>query len=421
MNNLFQYEKGGEEPLALKLSPKTLNEFFGQEKIVAKDSMLRKFIEEDKILSCIFYGPPGTGKTALAKIIASSTRSELIRLNAVTARIEDLRTAVLQAVQNRLAGKRTILFIDEIHRFNKLQQEGLLPALEEGTVNLIGTTTKNPFFSLIPPLRSRVLLFEFEKLSSSELNNILKTTIKKEDISIEDKAKDYLIRFSNGDARRMLNLLEAVCIIETERNITVQSIEKLTKKQSLLYDRDENYHYDVISAFIKSIRGSDPDAALYWLALMLEAGEDPLFIARRLIILSSEDIGLTDSFCLVLAESAYDAVDRIGMPEAKIILAHITIYLSLQPKSNSSYRAIHKATEYVKTNEQLEVPPYLKSSHPAGKYYKYPHDYKYHYIKQDYLGSNLHFYEPDEQPLGHEKELKKRLEFFRRLDANMER
>ena len=421
MNNLFQYEKGGDEPLALKLSPKTLNEFFGQEKIVAKDSMLRKSIEEDKILSCIFYGPSGTGKTALAKIIASSTRSELIRLNAVTARIEDLRTAVLQAVQNRLAGKRTILFIDEIHRFNKLQQEGLLPALEEGTVNLIGTTTKNPFFSLIPPLRSRVLLFEFEKLSSSELTNILKTAIKKEDISIEDKAKDYLIRFSNGDARRMLNLLEAVCIIETERNITAQSIEKLVKKQSLLYDRDENYHYDVISAFIKSIRGSDPDAALYWLALMLEAGEDPLFIARRLIILSSEDIGLADSFSLVLAESAYDAVDRIGMPEARIILAHITIYLSLQPKSNSSYRAIHKATEYVKTNEQLEVPPYLKSSHPAGKYYKYPHDYKYHYIKQDYLGSNLHFYEPDEQPLGHEKELKKRLEFFRRLDTNMER
>jgi putative ATPase len=421
MNNLFQYEKGGDEPLALKLSPKTLNEFFGQEKIVAKDSMLRKSIEEDKILSCIFYGPSGTGKTALAKIIASSTRSELIRLNAVTARIEDLRTAMLQAVQNRLAGKRTILFIDEIHRFNKLQQEGLLPALEEGTVNLIGTTTKNPFFSLIPPLRSRVLLFEFEKLSSSELTNILKTAIKKEDISIEDKAKDYLIRFSNGDARRMLNLLEAVCIIETERNITAQSIEKLVKKQSLLYDRDENYHYDVISAFIKSIRGSNPDAALYWLALMLEAGEDPLFIARRLIILSSEDIGLADSFSLVLAESAYDAVDRIGMPEARIILAHITIYLSLQPKSNSSYRAIHKATEYVKTNEQLEVPPYLKSSRPAGKYYKYPHDYKYHYIKQDYLGSNLQFYEPDEQTLGHEKELKKRLEFFRRLDTNMER
>ena len=191
-----------------------------------------------------------------------------------------------------------------------------------------------------------------------------------------------MIRFANGDARRMLNLLEAVCIIETERNITAQSIEKLTKKQSLLYDRDENYHYDVISAFIKSIRGSDPDAALYWLTLMLEAGEDPLFIARRLIILSSEDIGLADSLSLVLAESAYDAVDRIGMPEAKIILAHVTIYLSLQPKSNSSYRAIHKTIEYVKTNEQLEVPPYLKSSHPTGKYYKYPHDYKYHYITQ---------------------------------------
>jgi len=415
MNNLFQNSRKKENPLALKLSPNSFDEFFGQKKIVGKNGILKKFILKDRIVSCIFYGPSGCGKTALAKIIVKFTQSDFLRLNAVTARIEDLRNTLNRAAQNSLVGKKSILFIDEIHRFNKMQQDGLLPALEEGIVTLIGTTTKNPFFSLIPPLRSRVLLFEFEKLSSIELQNILNTAMKKETISIDDCAQKYLINFANGDARRMLNLLEAAMIVDKSRNITIDSFEKLTGKQSILYDRDENYHYDVISAFIKSIRGSDPDSALYWLALMLEGGEDPLFIARRLIILASEDVGLADTLSLILAESAYNAVDRIGMPEARIILSHLTIYLSLQPKSNSSYKAIEKAGEYVKTHETLEVPSYLKSSHPAQKYYKYPHDYQYHFIKQKYLTEDIQFYEPDENPLGYEKLLKKRLDFFEQL------
>jgi len=294
-----------------------------------------------------------------------------------------------------------------------MQQDGLLPALEEGTVNLIGTTTKNPYFSLIPPLRSRVLLFEFEKLPLHALDNILTNAAAKESLTIDDTAREYLKKFANGDARRMLNLLEAAIIVSKSDRISVDSFEKLIKKQPVLYDRDENYHYDVISAFIKSVRGSDPDAALYWLALMIEGGEDPLFIARRLIILASEDIGLADPLSLVLAQSAYEAVDNIGMPEARIILSHITIYLTLQPKSNSGYKAVDKAIEYIRTHENMEVPAYLRSAHPENKNYRYPHDHKYHYVIQDYVGKKVQFYDPGE--LGNEKELKKRLEFLKQM------
>ncbi|KPJ89616.1 MAG: hypothetical protein AMS17_01160 [Spirochaetes bacterium DG_61] len=418
MTDLFHIDEGpkGKEPLSLRIAPINLDDFVGQKQIVGENGIIRKFIQEDRILSCIFYGPPGSGKTALAKIIAHSTRSTFLRLNAVTARVDDLRTALLQASRYKGEGKGVILFIDEIHRFNKMQQEGLLPALEEGMVVLIGTTTRNPFFSLIPPLRSRVLLFEFLKLSSNELHQILKRAAEKERITIDENATHLLVHMVDGDARRMLNILEAAEITEHRKTVTEDVIERIMKKQPLSYDRDENYHYDVISAFIKSIRGSDPDAALYWLALMLEGGEDPLYIARRLIILASEDIGLSDPLSLLLAESAYSAVDRIGMPEAKIILSHVTIYLSLQPKSNSSYKAIEKAIDYVRSNEQVEVPPYLRSANPAAKQYKYPHEYRYHYVKQDYLGKSVRFYEPDETPLGQEKELKRRLEFLRRLN-----
>jgi putative ATPase len=413
MSNLFQDNLKNDEPLAKKLTPGSIDEFFGQEKIIGINGAVRKFIENDKLISCIFHGPPGCGNTALAKIMASMTKSDFVRLNAVTARVEDLRAALNRAVQNRMTGTNTVLFIDEIHRFNKMQQDGLLPALEEGTVTLIGTTTKNPYFSLIPPLRSRVLLFEFEKLSLQALEKILANAEAKESLTIDEDAREYLKKFANGDARRMLNLAEAAAILSKSGRISVDSFKKIINTQPVLYDRDEDYHYDVISAFIKSVRGSDPDAALYWLALMIEGGEDPLFIARRLIILASEDIGLADPLSLILAQSAYEAVDNIGMPEARIILSHITIYLTLQPKSNSSYKAIDKAIEYIKKHENLEVPVYLRSAHPENKNYRYPHDHKYHYVIQEYIGKKVQFYDPGE--LGNEKELKKRLEFFKQM------
>lgn len=418
MSTLF--ESTGEEriPLAKRLSPVTLDDFFGQEKLVGKDGVLRSLIEGDRVTSSIFYGPAGCGKTALARVIAHRTKSEIIRLNAVVSRVEDLRASFGKAEQNRIAGMRTILFIDEIHRFNKLQQDGLLSALEEGLVTLIGTTTRNPFYALIPPIRSRVLLFEFESLDRPSLYRILNRAEQKEAFRVADDAKEWLVRYANGDARRMLNLLEAALHLEGKEAVSITDIQKITEQQALLYDRDEDYHYDTISAFIKSVRGSDPDAALYWLALMLEGGEDPLYIARRLVILASEDIGLADVHALPLAQAGYDAVERVGMPEARIILSHVTLYLSLQPKSNSSYTAIGRAQEYVKTNETLEIPPHLRSSLPGSKEYKYPHDYRFHWISQDYIGTEVNFYSPGE--LGDERELKKRLDFLRKLEKKEE-
>ena len=415
MDELFEEKREAYEPLALKCTPQSLDEFFGQEKIIGKGGILYGFIAKDRLVSCIFYGPPGSGKTALAKLITRITKSDFIRLNAVTTRVEDLRTAFHRASLNRRAGKKTILFIDEIHRFNKMQQDGLLPAVEEGLITLIGTTTKNPFFSLIPPLRSRVLLLEFDKLSEEALSKILMTMGKKELIEIEDAAREFLLRYANGDARRMFNLIEAALIIQEGKRVDLKTLETLIRKQSVLYDRDEDYHFDVISAFIKSVRGSDPDSALYWLALMLEGGEDPLYISRRLLILASEDIGLADPLSLVLAEAACRAVDMIGMPEARLILSHVTLYLSLQPKSNSAYKAIESAAEYVKTHPTLDVPAHLKSSGPDAARYVYPHDFKYHFVKQEYLGDAMSFYEPGD--LGNEKELKKRLEFLKKLKS----
>jgi putative ATPase len=339
-------------------------------------------------------------------------------MNAVTAKTEDLRNALKKAEINRSVGTRTLLFIDEIHRFNKMVQDGLLPALEQGLVTLIGTTTKNPFFYLIPPLRSRVLLFEFHRLTDEALGKILDRAHQSEGFSIDTAARSYLISYSNGDARRLFNIMQAALSIESEATVTLKSIQNIIGKQPLLYDRDEDYHYDVISAFIKSLRGSDPDAALYWLALMLEAGEDPLYIARRLVILASEDVGLADPLSLPLAVSAYEAVDMVGLPEARIILAHATLHLSLAPKSNSSYKAVERALSYVKEKGNLEVPDYLKSAHEAGKHYRYPHDYAYHYVVQQYMKERVSFYEPG--VLGEEKEMKRRLDFLRNLQGKEE-
>ncbi|RKX94771.1 MAG: replication-associated recombination protein A [Spirochaetes bacterium] len=410
MDGLF---KGPSPPLSRLLMPQTLEDFFGQDHLVGKNGIIRKMVDEDNLISSVFYGPPGCGKTALAKIIARSTKSEIIQLNAVTATVDDIRKSIKKARSNSDVGIKTIVFIDEIHRFNKLQQDALLPPLEEGQIILIGVTTKNPFFSLTPPLRSRVLLFEFYKLSEKNLYKILEKAIKKVNLEISYKAKNYLVKISNGDARRMLNILEAATILVKGRKIEREDLDKIIKKQWILYDRDEDFHYDVISAFIKSIRGSNPDAALYWLAVMLEGGEDPLYIARRLIILASEDIGLADSLALLLTTSAYEAVDNIGMPEARIILSHITIYLSLQQKSNSSYLAIEKALKYVREKPLMDVPPYLKAVGSEKKLYKYPHDYQGHFIKQKYLPKSINFYQPTE--IGREKDLKKRYEKLKEM------
>ncbi len=418
MEGLFDEKMDEGMLLAKKYAPEKIEDFYGQEHLLGRNGALGRLIEEDRMISSVFYGPPGCGKTALAKIIAYRTKSEFYRLNAVTARIEELRLALRKAEQNRLMGRNTLLFIDEIHRFNKMVQDGLLPALEDGIITIIGTTTKNPFFYLIPPLRSRILLFEFEKLSADALMKILKRPVEKEKMIIGEKAQDYLISFSNGDARRMFNILESAAVISRGGEIKVDTISQILQRHGLLYDRDEDYHYNTISAYIKSIRGSDPDAALHWLSVMLEGGEDPLYIARRLIILASEDIGLADSLSLVLATSAYDAVENIGMPEARIILSHVTLYLALQPKSNSSYLAIAKAIEYVKRHGSQDVPDYLKSAHPASKGYKYPHDFPYHYTVQDYMRQKVKFYEAG--TLGEEKELKKRLDFLNNLHTRGE-
>jgi putative ATPase len=418
MESLFDDLTGPEEQMAHRCAPQDMDEFFGQEELLGEQGALSSLIQSDHVPSSIFYGPPGCGKTALAKIIARRTKSSFIRMNAVTARTEDLRNALKQAEINRSLGSRTILFIDEIHRFNKMVQDGLLPALEQGLVTVIGTTTKNPFFYLIPPLRSRVLLFEFHRLSDDALGQILDRALQREGFSIDAEARSYLISYSNGDARRLFNILEAARSIEGESAVTLQSIRNLIGKQPLLYDRDEDYHYDVISAFIKSVRGSDPDAALYWLALMLEAGEDPLYIARRLVILASEDVGLAESASLPLAVSAYEAVDMVGMPEARILLAHATLHLSLAPKSNSCYKAVERALSFVKEKGNLEVPDYLKSAPESGKLYLYPHDFPYHYAVQQYLKERVSFFEPG--VLGEEKEMKRRLDFLRNLQEKGE-
>jgi putative ATPase len=413
MGTLFENDNEKRVPLAKRLAPDSLDVFYGQQKIVGKDGVLRSLILSDRVTSSIFFGPAGCGKTALARVIAALTKSEIIRLNAVTSRVEDLRAAFQKAKKNRAVGMRTILFIDEIHRFNKLQQDGLLPALEEGLVTLIGTTTRNPFYALIPPIRSRVLLFEFEPLDRHSLACILKRAEESESVTIEEDANEWLLRYANGDARRMLNILEAVILLTESDTVSQADISRVIDRQPFLYDRDNDYHYDTISAFIKSIRGSNPDAAVYWLALMLEAGEDPLYIARRLVILASEDIGLADAHALPLALSGYNAVERIGMPESRIILSHVALYLSLQPKSNSSYTAIEAAGEHVTKNETLAVPPHLRSSVSRKEGYRYPHDYPYHWVAQEYLGIDSIFYTPGE--LGDEKQLKKRLEFLRKL------
>ena len=406
MPNLFNNDKKNnrEEPLAYRMRPKSLDEIYGQEDILNQDRILKRAIKADQIQSLILYGPPGTGKTSIASVIAENTDSQFKVLNAVTSGVSDIRKIIKEAKEGRdLYDKSTILFIDEIHRFNKAQQDALLPAVEKGIIIMIGATTENPYFEINSPLLSRSKIFELKPLSKKNILQIIKDALnqkrglKNYNVRIDEETINYIAELANGDARAALNTLEAAVLttpVNKDAKITLNKkiIRNSLQKKSLNYDKNGDNHYDNISALIKSMRGSDPDAALFWLAKMIEAGEDPKFIARRLIIHAAEDIGLADPQALLIANAAFDAVHVVGMPEGRIPLAEAVIYIASAPKSNSVIKAIDSALEYVKNNKTGTVPAHLRSSNYSGAKklgrgdsYKYPHNYAKHYVKQRYF------------------------------------
>jgi putative ATPase len=419
-------------PLAARMRPRNLDEYAGQSHILGVGQLLRRAIEADRIQSLIFYGPPGTGKTSLAQIIARQTKSKFERLSGVESNVADMRR-VLSAAANRLenTGSSTILFIDEIHRFNKSQQDVLLPDVESGVIKLIGATTHNPFFFVNSPLVSRSQIFELRPLTEEDLFSLLQRALKDEErglgylkISADENALRHLAKISDGDARKALNSLEIAALTTAPDasgiiHLTLEVAEQSIQKKAVVYDGDGDAHYDTISAFIKSMRGSDPDAALYWLAKMIHAGEDPRFIARRIIICAAEDVGLADPMALVLANAALAAAEFVGWPEARIPLAEATIYIATANKSNSAYMAIDAALEDVRSGRTIPVPEHLRDAHYKGaerlghgQGYQYAHDGKDHFVAQDYLGVDKKYYKPTEQ--GVEKKIKERLDNWRK-------
>jgi putative ATPase len=400
------------QPLAYRMSPKDLDQYAGQKHILGQGKLLRRAIEADRITSIILYGPPGTGKTALARIIAKKTMAHFEWLNAATIGLDEIRKVIQQAKQRIMKGIKTIVFLDEIHRFNKLQQDALLPDVEEGNIILISATVENPFFYVNSALISRSQLFELKPLSEEDILNIVHNALQDKErglgsfkITADENALKHIAKMSDGDARKALSALE-IAVLTTPPdnngliNISVNVAEESIQKKVVVYDKKGDHHYDTISAFIKSMRGSDPDAALYYLAKMIYAGEDPRFIARRIVICASEDVGNADPMALVIAVSALRAVEFVGMPEGRIPLAQATIYISKAPKSNAAYTAIEAALKDVGTEKTMEVPDHLKDSHypGAGKLghgtgYKYPHDYGGS-VEQDYLKKNKKYYNP---------------------------
>ncbi len=416
-------------PLADRMRPKCLRDFVGQEHLVGEGKVIRREIESDELVSMIFWGPPGVGKTTLARIIATETKSDFHSMSAVTAGVADIRKVLEKARMNRSLVRRTILFIDEIHRFNKAQQDALLHSVEDGTILLIGATTENPSFEVISALLSRCRVYHLQALNVKQLQLVVKNAIEKDEllqkdsIQFEGNALQVLLNLSAGDARNALNALELTLKIarKSEAGITVidsKSIQETLQSKTALYDKQGEFHYDVISAFIKSVRGSDPNAALYWLARMIEAGEDPKFIARRLIVPASEDIGNADPQALVVATSAFTAVSYIGMPEGRIVLSQATTYLASTPKSNASYKAIDEAQRDIREQALSAVPMHLRNAPTKlmqeegySKGYLYPHDYAENFVEQDYLPPNLSdriYYKPTAN--GFEKRFLERLQ-----------
>ncbi|MHB1049387.1 MAG: replication-associated recombination protein A [Bacteroidota bacterium] len=414
-------------PLAERVRPNTIDQFVGQEHLLGDGKPLRKMVEADEVRSIILWGPPGVGKTTIARIIAHQTQSEFFSLNAVSSGVKDVRDVIARATEFRRSFRKTILFIDEIHRFNKAQQDALLHSVEEGVITLIGATTENPSFEVISPLLSRMRVLILEPLTKNDLEKILSQALSRDEVirngSIDIEDKEYFFLLSGGDARKLLNGLEiAFQISEPDaggvRRITKSILEEAFQRKYSLYDKKGEQHYDIISAFIKSMRGSDPDAAVYWLARMLEGGEDPKFIARRMIILASEDIGNADPAALMLAVDGFTAVNYVGMPEARIILSNVATYLAGAPKSNAAYAAISNAMDDVRRLPNLPVPLHLRNAPTAlmkelnyGKEYKYAHDFENNFVDQQNLPDQLkhkHYYVPTEN--GREKQIKERLQ-----------
>ena len=413
------------QPLAERLRPKTLDDYIGQKHLVGEGAILRKMIDAKRISSFILWGPPGVGKTTLAQIIANKLETPFYTLSAVTSGVKDVRDVIDKARNNRFFNQMSpVLFIDEIHRFSKSQQDSLLGAVETGVVTLIGATTENPSFEVIRPLLSRCQLYTLKSLEKTDLLELLNMALQKDvylkERNVELKETDAMLRYSGGDARKLLNILELVVEADGATDKVVITDEKVVERlqqNPLAYDKDGEMHYDIVSAFIKSIRGSDPDGALYWLARMVEGGEDPAFIARRLVISASEDIGLANPNALLLANAAFDAVMKIGWPEGRIPLAEATVYLATSPKSNSAYEGINTALQLVRETGNLPVPLHLRNAPTKlmadlgyAKDYKYAHSYAGNFVDQEFLPGKLSgtkFYEPGEN--SKEAEIRKRL------------
>jgi len=424
------------QPLAARMRPRSVDEFIGQEHFFGPGKLLRRLLQADRLGSLIFYGPPGTGKTALAHVIARHTNCRFQPINAVAAGIKDVRE-ILDEARGELEadGRRTILFVDELHRFNRAQQDVLLPDVEEGRIILIGATTQNPFFAINSPLLSRSSIFTFEPLSRAQIRTLLERALADKErglgtyqVNMSPEALDFLAEISDGDARRALTALEVGVLSAAQQPIdfTLEVAQDSIQRKALDYDATGDQHYDVASAFIKSMRGNDPDAALYWLARMLEAGEDPRFMARRIVIFASEDVGNADPQALLVAAAAAQAVEFVGLPECQLNLAQAVTYLATAPKSNASTIAIGKAREDVKSGRTLEVPKHLRDAHYKGAKafghgadYKYAHDYEGGWVDQPYLPEGRRYYEPVDR--GHEAAIRKRLEEIRQAIASERR